>query len=60
MCDNDENKFRQIFFYEVKKDHWVSVSLKGEFDSDIWSGLKALVDSKAIQPKSRHRNNEVD
>lgn len=42
--------YRQVFFMEIVPDHWVSVSMKGEFDSDIWHALKSFVDRHATRP----------
>lgn len=44
--------YRQVFFFEVVPEHWVSVSMKGDFDYDIWSALRAFIDRHETMPLS--------
>jgi hypothetical protein len=42
--------YRQVFFFEVAPEHWVSVNMKGDFDSDVWLALKAFLDRHETRP----------
>lgn len=36
--------YRQIFYFELVPGRFVSISMKGPFDSDMWSILKDFLD----------------
>jgi hypothetical protein len=42
------SEYRRVFFLEIVPDHWVNVTMKGDFDSDmfgllhVWRGIHAL------------------
>jgi len=46
------NDYRQIFYCELAPERFVSVCVKGPFDSDAWLALELFLKKTETQPLS--------
>lgn len=55
----DENGYRQVLFHELAPEHWVSVNMKGAFDSDMWGALHDWLKRHETRPASADAGTEL-
>jgi hypothetical protein len=45
------DEFRQVFSFELKPGHFVSINMRGPFDSDMWQVLNDFVKRHETKPR---------